>query len=50
MRANEFKAGAHQAYLDRMVRTYDGRTRAEGFHVLKTGMACRSRSIRTSSR
>ena len=34
MRANEFKAGAHQVYLDRMVRTYDGRTRAEGFHVL----------------
>jgi hypothetical protein len=34
MRANEFKAGAHQVFLDRMVRTYDGRTRAEGFHVL----------------
>lgn len=34
MRANEFKAGAHQIFLDRMIRTYDGRTRAEGFHVL----------------
>ncbi len=34
MRANEFKAGAHQVFLDRMMRTYDGRTRAEGFHVL----------------
>lgn len=34
MRANEFKAGAHQIFLDRMVRTYDGRTRGEGFHVL----------------
>jgi hypothetical protein len=34
MRANEFKAGAHQVFLDRMIRTYDGRTRAEGFHVL----------------
>ncbi|MDP3720407.1 MAG: hypothetical protein Q8T13_21805 [Acidobacteriota bacterium] len=34
MRANEFKAGAHQIFLDRMIRTYDGRTRSEGFHVL----------------
>lgn len=34
MRANEFKAGPHQIFLDRMIRTYDGRTRAEGFHVL----------------
>ena len=34
MRANEFKAGAHQIFLDRMIRAYDGRTRAEGFHVL----------------
>jgi len=34
MRANEFKVGAHQIFLDRMIRTYDGRTRAEGFHVL----------------
>ncbi len=34
MRANEFKAGSHQIFLDRMIRTYDGRTRAEGFHVL----------------
>ena len=34
MRANQFKAGAHQVFLDRMVRTYDGRTRGEGFHVL----------------
>lgn len=34
MRANEFKAGAHPIFLDRMVRTCDGRTRSEGFHVL----------------
>ena len=34
MRANEFKAGAHQIFLDRMIRAYDGRTRGEGFHVL----------------
>ena len=34
MRANEFKASAHPVFLDRMIRTYDGRTRAEGFHVL----------------
>ena len=34
MRANQFKAGAHQIFLDRMIRAYDGRTRAEGFHVL----------------
>ncbi len=34
MRANEFKAGAHQIFLDRMIRGYDGRTRAEGFHIL----------------
>ena len=34
MRANQFKAGVHQIFLDRMIRAYDGRTRAEGFHVL----------------
>lgn len=34
MRANTFKAGAHQIFLDRMIRTFDGRTRAEGFHIL----------------
>ncbi len=34
MRANEFKAGPYQIFLDRMVRTYDGRTRGEGFHIL----------------
>ncbi len=34
MRANEFKAGAQPVFLDRLIRTYDGRTRAEGFHVL----------------
>jgi len=34
MRANEFKAGANQIFLDRMIRAYDGRTRGEGFHVL----------------
>jgi hypothetical protein len=34
MRANEFKASAQPVFLDRLIRTYDGRTRAEGFHVL----------------
>lgn len=34
MRANTFKAGAHQIFLDRVVTAFDGRTRAEGFHVL----------------
>ena len=34
MRANTFKAGAHQVFLDRMIRAFDGRTRAEGFHIL----------------
>jgi hypothetical protein len=34
MRANEFKAGKHQVFLDRMIRAYDGRTRSEGFHIL----------------
>ena len=34
MRANTFKAGAHQIFLDRVIRTFDGRTRAEGFHIL----------------
>jgi hypothetical protein len=34
MRANEFKAATPPVFLDRMIRAYDGRTRAEGFHVL----------------
>jgi len=34
MRANEFKAATAPIFLDRMIRTYDGRTRSEGFHVL----------------
>lgn len=34
MRANKFTAGTHSIFLDRMIQTYDGRTRAEGFHVL----------------
>jgi hypothetical protein len=34
MRANQFTSGPHQIFLDRMIRTYDGRTRGEGFHVL----------------
>jgi hypothetical protein len=34
MRANTFKAGPHQIFLDRMIRAFDGRTRAEGFHIL----------------
>jgi hypothetical protein len=34
MRANQFRARGHQIFLDRAVRSYDGRTRAEGFHIL----------------
>ena len=34
MRANTFKAGPHQVFLDRMIRAFDGRSRAEGFHIL----------------
>jgi hypothetical protein len=34
MRANQFRARGHQVFLDRAVRSYDGRTRAEGFHIL----------------
>ena len=34
MRANSFKAGPHRIFLDRMIRAFDGRTRAEGFHIL----------------
>ena len=34
MRANEFKSATPPIFLDRMIRAYDGRTRAEGFHVL----------------
>ena len=34
MRANQFRVRGHQIFLDRAVRSYDGRTRAEGFHIL----------------
>ena len=34
MRANQFRARGHQIFLDRAVKSYDGRTRAEGFHIL----------------
>lgn len=34
MRANRFKAVGQQIFLDRVVSTFDGRTRAEGFHIL----------------
>lgn len=34
LRANTFKAGAVQVYLDKWVAAYDARTRAEGFHAL----------------
>ena len=34
MRANQFRARGHQIFLDRAVRSYDGRTRTEGFHIL----------------
>ncbi len=34
MRANRFRASGEQIFLDRVVTAFDGRTRAEGFHVL----------------
>ena len=34
LRANTFKTGGHQLHLDKVIRDYDGRTRAEGFHIL----------------
>ena len=34
MRANQFRGRGHQIFLDRVISSYDGRTRAEGFHLL----------------
>ncbi|MBY0496142.1 MAG: hypothetical protein K2Y23_18190 [Cyanobacteria bacterium] len=34
MRANRFRAVGQQIFLDRIISSYDGRTRAEGFHIL----------------
>jgi hypothetical protein len=34
MRANRFKAGGKTVFLDRVMKSFDGRTRAEGFHIL----------------
>lgn len=34
MRANRFKAGGRTIFLDRVMKSFDGRTRAEGFHIL----------------
>lgn len=34
MRNNQFRARGHQIFLDRALNAYDGRTRAEGFHIL----------------
>src|SRR5712691_2810106 len=34
MRANVWKAGAQKTDLDAFIRTYDRRTRQDGFHVL----------------
>ncbi|HWI17135.1 MAG TPA: hypothetical protein VNT81_05285 [Vicinamibacterales bacterium] len=34
MRANRFRAGGRTIFLDRVVKSFDGRTRAEGFHIL----------------
>ena len=34
MRANQFRVRGHQIFLDRAITAYDGRTRAEGFHIL----------------
>ena len=34
MRANRFRARSQQIFLDRAITSLDGRTRAEGFHIL----------------
>jgi hypothetical protein len=34
MRANRFRAAGQQIFLDRLITSYDGRTRADGFHIL----------------
>jgi hypothetical protein len=34
MRANRFRASGQQVFLDRVISSFDGRTRAEGFHIL----------------
>ncbi len=34
MRANRFRAAGQQIFLDRVISSFDGRTRAEGFHIL----------------
>lgn len=34
MRANRFRAAGQQIFLDRVVTSFDGRTRADGFHIL----------------
>jgi hypothetical protein len=34
MRSNTFRVRGHQIFLDRALSSYDGRTRAEGFHIL----------------
>lgn len=34
MRANRFRATGQQIFLDRVMTSFDGRTRAEGFHIL----------------
>ncbi len=34
MRANRFRAAGQQIFLDRLITGCDGRTRAEGFHIL----------------
>lgn len=34
MRANRFRAVGQQIFLDKVVTTFDGRTRSEGFHIL----------------
>jgi hypothetical protein len=34
MRANRLRARSQQIFLDRVISSYDGRTRADGFHIL----------------
>jgi hypothetical protein len=34
MRANRFRAAGEQIFLERVLTAFDGRTRAEGFHIL----------------
>jgi len=34
MRAHRFRAAGRQIFLERAVTSFDGRTRADGFHIM----------------